>query len=102
MLYKFKSSASGDVIMLGPQGDRVLGLLGRAPAARGIIEVQHIPAALAALRAALAADGASGPDAPATDTEAETAAVGLRQRLWPVTELLERSLAADVPVVWGV
>jgi hypothetical protein len=36
MLYKFKSKAAGDVIMLGPNGDQVLRLLGRAPAPSGI------------------------------------------------------------------
>jgi hypothetical protein len=29
-------------------------------------------------------------------------AVSLRQRLWPVIELFERSLSEKQPVVWGV
>ena len=29
MIYKFKSAASGDVIMLGPNGDAMLRLLGQ-------------------------------------------------------------------------
>ena len=29
MIYKFKSKATGDVIMLGPNGDQMLVLLGR-------------------------------------------------------------------------
>ena len=29
MIYKFRSPATGDVIMLGPQGDQLLRLIGR-------------------------------------------------------------------------
>ena len=39
MIYKFKSKAAGDVIMMGPTGDQVLRAVGREPAAKGIIEV---------------------------------------------------------------
>ena len=39
LIYKFKSKAAGDVIMLGPGGDQVLRIIGREPAAKGIIEV---------------------------------------------------------------
>ena len=99
MIYKFKSRASGDLIMLGPQGDQLLRLLGREPAVQGIIETAAMPAALAALQAASDADeqpgntGAGEPVAPP---------VGLRQRLWPMIEMLRRCHAADEPVVWGV
>ena len=31
MLYKFKSKAAGDVIMLGPNGDQMLRIIGREP-----------------------------------------------------------------------
>ena len=37
MIYKFKSKATGDLIMLGPHGNQVMALLGRYPAAQGII-----------------------------------------------------------------
>jgi hypothetical protein len=55
MIYKFKSKASGDLVMLGPHGDRLLRLLGREPAAQGIIEPSAMPQAIAALEAAIAA-----------------------------------------------
>ena len=53
MLYKFKSKASGDVIMNGPHGDELLRLLGREPAAQGIVQHADLPRALAALEAAV-------------------------------------------------
>ncbi len=102
MIYKFKSRASGDVIMLGPNGDQMLRILGREPAPQGIIEVEHMAAAIATLREAVRREEAR----PADETEDEDTGgsgnVSLRQRLWPVIELLESSLAAKEPVVWGV
>lgn len=97
MIYKFKSPATGDLIMLGAHGDQMLRLLGREPAPRGIIEPADMPAASAALMAAITQDETS-PE----DDDARQPAVGLRQRLWPVVEMLRRAHAADAPVVWGV
>ena len=109
MIYKFKSPASGDLIMLGPHGDQLLRLLGREPAAKGIIEAAAMPAAMATLQAAIAAEEQAdraepGPSAATDDAAAEPAqpAVGLRQRLWPMIEMLRRCQAAGEPIVWGV
>ena len=101
MIYKFKSKAAGDVIMLGPNGDQMLRILGREPAPQGIVDVEQLAPAIAALRAAVRdaeAQADAGPDeeAPARN------AVSLRQRLWPVIEMFERALDAKQPVVWGV
>ena len=101
MIYKFTSKASGDVIMMGPQGDGLMRLLGLEPAAKGIIEVAAIPAALRALEAALAAP-AGGNDAATSDDATRETPVALRQRLWPVMEMLRRCQAAGQPIVWGV
>lgn len=104
MIYKFKSPVAGDVIMLGPQGDQMLRIIGREPAAQGVIEAPALAAALAALQAAIAGADAppEGSASPAGDDPARGPAVGLRQRLWPLVELLRRSQAAGKPVVWGV
>ena len=107
MIYKFKSKASGDVIMLGPNGDQMLCLLGREPAPKGIVEVEHMPAAIAALRAAVREAEAptqtdADADGDADEPSGRGSGVSLRQRLWPVIEMLERALAAKEPVVWGV
>jgi hypothetical protein len=103
MLYKFRSKASGDVIMLPAHGDAMLRLLGREPAARGIFEPAHMPAVLAALEAAVAEAEAASADAEPRDAADDgPRAVGLRQRLWPLIEMLRRSHTAGEPVVWGV
>ena len=107
MIYKFKTKAAGDVIMMGPNGDAFLRVIGREPAAKGIIEPAQMAAAIAAIEQAVA-------DAEAARAEAEAEAalagetllpaegVGLRQRLWPMAEMLRRAGAANEPVVWGV
>ena len=100
MIYKFKSAASGDLIMLGPQGDQLLRLLGREPAVKGIIEPTAMPAAIVTLQTAAAAEEVQG---STDDAEAPVRpAVSLRQRLWPMIDMLRRSQAANEPVVWGV
>jgi hypothetical protein len=100
MIYKFKSAATEDLIMLGPHGDRLLRLLGREPAAKGIIEPAQMLAAIKTLQDAVAAEEPPQ-DADKFDDRAVTA-IGLRQRLWPMIEMLRRCHAADAPVVWGV
>jgi hypothetical protein len=107
MIYKFKSKATGDTIMLGPNGDQMLRLLGREPALKGIIEVAAMPAAIAALQAAVTADDAARTGRSDADDGDEAAAgardpVSLRSRLWPMVEMLKRAQAAGEPVVWGV
>jgi hypothetical protein len=103
MLYRFKSRATGDTIMTAPVGDALLRAIGREPAARGILEIEAMPAALVAIREAIEAD------AQARDSEAAENApaagrdpVALRQRLWPMVQMIERALAAREAIVWGV
>jgi Domain of unknown function (DUF1840) len=108
MLYKFKSKATGDLIMLGPNGDALLRVLGREPSLQGIIEPQSMPAAVAAIEHAVAEDEAlrraARPDGAAEGDEPTdpARAVPLRQRLWPMVEMLRRAHAAREPIVWGV
>lgn len=107
MMYKFKSKAAGDVIMLQPNGDQVMRILGREPAPKGILEAASLPAAAAALEAAVAAEEAMRKQADAeaaADPEAtiKREAVSLRQRVWPLVEMMKRSHAAGEAIVWGV
>jgi hypothetical protein len=109
MIYKFRSRATGDVIMLGPHGDHLLSLIGHPPAPKGIIEPAAMPAAMAALERAVQVDEAApkAADAPAEGTGGEAAeraaeAVALRPRVWPMIEMMKRAHAAGEPIVWGV
>jgi hypothetical protein len=57
MLYKFKSKAAGDVIMLQPNGQHVLEIIGKHSAAdpslKGILLPEQMPGALDLLNAAI-------------------------------------------------
>lgn len=107
MLYKFKSKDSADLIMMGPAGDHVLRLLGRTPSMQGILEAADLPSAMAQLERAVADDEAAWAQA-----QAEAAAEGrvlprregvsLRQRVWPLLEMMRRAQAHQHPLVWGV
>ncbi len=107
MIYKFKSKAAGDLIMLGPNGDAMLRAIGREPEAKGIIEPPTMAAAIGGIERAIEQD-----EAARAEAQREAAAKGmtlkpadgvtLRQRLWPMVEMLRRAQAADQPIVWGV
>lgn len=93
--------------MLGPHGDALLRVLGREPAPQGIIEPQGMAAAVAAIRAAILADEQDRANAEREAAEQgwrlpPRQGVSLRQRLWPMTEMLACAQAAGQPVVWGV
>jgi len=107
MIYKFKSKAAGDLIMMGPSGDQVLRIIGKEPAAQGIIEPAAMPAAMAAIERAVAQDEAERARAEReAQAEGRTLApregVSLRQRAWPMIEMMKRAQAADNEIVWGV
>jgi hypothetical protein len=107
MIYKFKSKAAGDVIMMGPSGDQVLRIIGKQPSPKGIIEPAAMPAAISAIERAIVdeenarkqaeADAAAeGKTLPSRD------AVSLRQRAWPLVEMMKRAHADGKDIVWGV
>ena len=119
MLFKFKSKATGDLIMLEPNGRRMLQIIGKDPSSTGIILPAQMPAALAALESAIASEEAAIAEAKASaklkahntfSDEADAAkssysnadAVPLRQRALPFMELLKSSQKAGVEIVWGV
>lgn len=107
MLYKFKSKATGDLIMLEPNGRRVLEIIGKDPGPKGIILPEEIPGALKALENAIAQEEA---DHQAAIDEAKAKgevppqfdAVSLRQRAVPFIDMLKRCEKAGREIVWGV
>lgn len=107
MLFKFKSKAAGDLIMLEPNGRRVLQIIGKDASATGIILPAQMPAAIAALERAIASEEAAI-QAAKNAGEAKGAApsasdaVPLRQRALPFIELLKNCHRAGAELVWGV
>jgi cyclopropane-fatty-acyl-phospholipid synthase len=105
MIYTFKSQASANVIMLEPNGDQMLTIVGKEPSAQGIITVAQIPSAIAALQAAIAqheAVEAKRREQPGIVVEVEGDSVLLRDRAAPFIDLLQTSVQAGKDVYWGV
>lgn len=111
MLYKFKSKATGDVIMLQPNGQRVLEIIGKhttaEPSVKGILLPEHMPQALDALKSAIATEEvqrqaaiahalAEHQPTPRFDT------ISLRQRALPFMDMIAHCIKADEPILWGV
>ncbi len=107
MLYKFKSPAAGDLIMLEPNGRRVLEVIGKDAGPQGIILAADMGAAISALEQAVAQEDADHKAAVAlAESKGEVApkqdAVSLRQRALPFIEMLKRCSTAGKDMVWGV
>ena len=107
MLYKFKSKAAGDVIMLQPNGQKVLSIIGKDSGATGIILPTEMKAAVEALNAAVAQEEADQ-KAAAAAAQAEGKVVprpdgvSLRQRAHPFIDMLKTCDKAGQDIVWGV
>lgn len=107
MLYKFKSKATGDLIMLEPNGRRMLEIIGKDAGPTGIVLPQEMPAAIAALEATVAKEDAEQKAAVAealarNESPPRFEAVSLRQRALPFIEMLRRCEKAGAEIVWGV
>ncbi len=108
MLYKFKSKVTSDVIMLEPNGRQILQIWGKfeegAPA-KGILLPEDMPAAKAALEAAIAQEEAqraqAALEAQASGEDTHVPGISLRQRAMPLLDMLQRSLKAQKEIVWG-
>lgn len=115
MLYKFKSKATPDLIMLEPNGKQILRIIGKDPAPKGILEVAEMLRAIEALRQAVQQeeDAQAQVNAQNTqnsegiqDTKGASASgqerpVSLRQRATPFIDMLQRAHKAGKDVVWG-
>ena len=115
MLYKFKSKATADLIMLEPNGKQILRIIGKEPVPKGILEVAEMPRAIEALRQAVQqeedtraqmdAQNVSGSvdtkDTKGAVTSGQERPVSLRQRAAPFIDMLQRAHKANKDVVWG-
>ena len=106
-LYRFKSRETGDLVMLQPSGKRILEILGKDPVGSGILLPAEMAGAVAALRAAAAAEEASHQrmkeEAQANgEPEPQFESVSLRMRIAPFIEMMQRCQQAGVEIVWGV
>ncbi|RTL31613.1 MAG: DUF1840 family protein [Burkholderiales bacterium] len=113
-MVKFKSQATGDLLMIQVHARALLSQIGKSDD-KGIIEVADMPKVLLALKGLpdeLASDESSGIaglgdfDAEGVQIEAQPAfadePISLRKRAVPLIKMIERAMAANKPIVWGV
>ncbi len=105
MLYRFKSRATPDFVMLETHARQLFSIIGKAPEPKGIVTVEQIPGAISALEAAMTQEGSNthNRDTHAVeghDNDAEKLHVGLHQRAVPLLHMLKESLADNKNVVW--
>ena len=107
MAIKFKSQATGDLVMVQATARAVLALLGKSPDGPGILEPADMARALAALRSAsdeVPPNQSNDPDKDEDRAEPAFAEepVSLRKHVYPLILMIERAQAAGKPIVWGV
>ncbi|MBC7701837.1 DUF1840 domain-containing protein [Aquabacterium sp.] len=105
MTFKFKSQATGDLLMLSAHAQALLKHIGKSADPKGILTPQEMPAALTALKS-LPGDEPLDESAAAKkdddDEPPDATAVDLRLRAWPLIQMIEAAQAAQQPIVWGV
>ncbi|KAF1050207.1 DUF1840 domain-containing protein [Xylophilus sp.] len=106
-MFKFTSRATNDVLLLDSSADQLLRIIGKDHTPQGVVTVDQIPGAIAALRAAVARDEAhhhlAGENADGSSHHAHAEdSITLRQRVTPLIDMLQRSAAERKDVVWGV
>ena len=97
MLVRFRSDA-GDMVMFGDVAATLLKMMGQTGSIPGAILAADIPAALARLQDAVHAQR-DAQSARRTNDDSEPP-VSLRQRAFPLIELLQRAIARNADVIW--
>lgn len=107
MLYRFKSQATADLVMLGADAQRALRLIGKDLTPAGVISPDQLPRAIDSLQQAWREDHAlrlreetSAPE-QLTETDDANPDARLSQRLVPLVNMLELANKAQVAVVWS-
>jgi hypothetical protein len=106
MPIKFKSQATGDLVMVQAHAQALLKVIGKGDASKGILEPADMDTALLAMRA-LSDDVPGSPEGAQEAEEVKNPAfqdeaVSLRKRAWPLIKMIEEAQAAGKPIVWGV
>jgi len=121
MIYKFKSKASADLIMLKEGAEVLLNLIGQEVRSKGIIEVAQMQFAIETLEAIVHEHRQSNvidessyhpSSVPKNEARKENAQkdqvqmdldpVSIQQRAVPFLKMMKICLKKNQPIVWGV
>lgn len=109
-LIVFRSKAAGEIFMFAETTRRILEIIGRADAPRGVITAEQVPAALQQLQRAVEQEKAEAKAAAAAAEQADRRAeagdaarpITLGQRAFPLIEMLRAAAQRKVDVTWGI
>ncbi len=91
MLVKFSSPASADMMMFEEVAHKLIQLMGHSDSIPGSIPEEDIAQALERLSTAVGAES----------SPAQGNAVNLRQRAFPLLEMLKRAQRDETYIMWG-
>ncbi len=105
MLVRFESSETAEVLMFAETAKMLLQAIGKETTARGTFTQPEMLAAAEALRQAVAQSEAAQPpvdEDEELDKKRKEPVVVLRQRAWPLIDMLERTARAGskAHIVW--
>jgi len=101
MIVTFRTKAHANITMFGDTAVRLLRLMGHSGTVPSAILPEDIPAALERLRTAIAAQDATASDeTPSDDENLDEVPVSLKNRAFPLIELLEAAIREKAPVRW--
>jgi hypothetical protein len=109
-LVVFRSKAAGEIFMFAETSRRILEIIGREDAPRGVITAEQVPAALQRLVSAVDQEKADAKAAAAAAEQADRRSeptdtpqpITLGQRAYPLIEMLRAAERRKVDVTWGV
>jgi hypothetical protein len=99
MLIRFESEV-GSVTMFGEVAQQLLKMMGHSGTVPGAVLAKDIPQGLDRLKAAVQAEPAAPADQPPEPDEKGEPRVSLRQRAYPLIDLLTRAAERGVDVMW--
>ncbi|AZY50678.1 DUF1840 domain-containing protein [Bordetella avium] len=109
MLITFHSKATAEVLMRTSDAAPLLQLIGKLDSdhipEQGVFTPEQLPAAIAALEAAIARQSAPADDEDHPDKEPVHPVdreVSLQQRAYPLLDMMRQSLAARASLTWSV
>ena len=97
MLVKFRSEA-GDIVTFGDVAETLLKMMGQSGALPGALVAKDVPAALERLKRAAAVQPA--PDTADAESGDADGKVSLKQRAFPLVELLGRCVEKNCDIIW--
>jgi len=105
MLVTFSSKAGADILMLGEHAKPILELVGKISETpfptRGVFTPEQLPQAISRLELAIANESpAKDDDQDDEPRSALSLPVGLRQRAFPLLDMMRKAEKIQKPVTW--